>query len=326
MSRSELAVVVPARSPAMMAATAVYDEWRSSLTVNTLRAYTRDIKDLATWLDVPTAEQAVSLLISNGHGGANRLVLAYRVALRDRGLASATIARHISAIRSVVTKAREHGRINWQIDVKAPKVETYRDTRGPGDEGWKAMRTLAARDARGGDRRLIRDRAILRLTHDLGLRVAELVSLDHEHLEFSGPRPTGAWVLRKGKAERKRLTIPEETGKALAKWLTTCGLDAGPLFVRLDTGAKEPSRLSSKSVSKIVAKVAARAGVDRPMSPHKLRHHAISDVARRNGGDLFKTMEFSGHLKSDTVQKYIDNLTDNQGAMAALIADPDPED
>jgi len=55
--------------------------------------------------------------------------------------------------------------------------------------------------------------------------------------------------------------------------------------------------------------------------PHGLRHSAITAVADRNGGDLFKTMSFSRHKSADVVTRYIDNLKDHAGEMAALLDD-----
>jgi integrase/recombinase XerC len=323
------AVIVP--QPARMPALTDLDlvgEFLRSQTPRTLRAYDGDLRDFAAFLGMTTPHEAVGRLLSFGQGDANRVALGYKISLRDRGLSSNTIARRLAALRSVVRLARTLGRISWDLDCRGPKVESYRDTRGPGDDGWQAMRELAAADARGGTPLAVRDRAIIRVCHDLALRVAEVVSLDIEHVERAIEAVCSAvWVLRKGKTERKRFSLPAPTGGALSAWLAVRGSQDGPLFVRLDTAAcGAATRLTDRSAARVVTRLGRRAGVARKVTPHQLRHHAISAVASRNGGDAIKTQEFSGHAKLETVGKYIDHLKDHAGEMAALIADEDRPD
>ena len=66
------------------------------------------------------------------------LALGYKAHLTGRGSPPATIARRLASLRSVVKLARTLGRVTWTIDIASPKAEAYRDTRGPGLEGWKA--------------------------------------------------------------------------------------------------------------------------------------------------------------------------------------------
>jgi integrase/recombinase XerC len=93
-----------------------------------------------------------------------------------RKLAPATVARRIAALRSVVKLARTLGRITWAIDIPSPRAEAYRDTRGPGLAGWKAM--LAAVKKQAATPKGKRDLSLLRLMHDLGLRRGEVVALE----------------------------------------------------------------------------------------------------------------------------------------------------
>lgn len=226
-------------------------------------------------------------------------------------------------MRSIVALARATGRIAWEIDVKSPTVVAYRDTRGPGDAGWDAMRALAKRDTAAASPRAYRDRAMLRVDHDLGLRVSELVGLDVEHVERDDRRPAAVWVLRKGRTERERKTLPAATGAALEDWMTARGDLPGPLFLRLDSAIGASPRLTAHSVYAIVGRLGRRAGIARRVSPHQLRHHAISCVLERNGGDVVKGQEFSGHKNLATLSIYLDHLKDRAGEMANLIADDD---
>src|SRR3989442_1290212 len=65
------------------------------------------------------------------------------------------------------------GVVAWTLEVPGLKAEAYRDTRGPGVRGVRRLlrATAARRDAKGA-----RDRAIVRLLFDLGLRRAEIVA------------------------------------------------------------------------------------------------------------------------------------------------------
>ena len=109
-------------------------------------------------------------------GGANELVLRYRHAMTQRGLAPATIARRLAAIRSMVRLARTLGYCTFTIEIDDPKVQKYRDTRGPGLDGWKAMRTtaeaLAERKPEGTshEHQAVRDLALVRLMRNQALR------------------------------------------------------------------------------------------------------------------------------------------------------------
>src|SRR3954452_16555930 len=68
----------------------------------TLRAYRKDLTDFAAFLGAPGPGEAVDFLVSGSAGEANGLALAYKANLTDRGLAPATAARRLAALRSVV--------------------------------------------------------------------------------------------------------------------------------------------------------------------------------------------------------------------------------
>jgi site-specific recombinase XerC len=107
-------------------------------------------------------------------------------------------------------KARLIGLIAWAIEVPGLAVQRVRDPRGP---GWAAVAAMIS--AAGGDKpRAVRDRAILWLLIGLGLRRAEVSSLDLVH--FEGDR---LWLVGKGRRQRETQTLPATVKKALAAWL-----------------------------------------------------------------------------------------------------------
>lgn len=284
--------------------------WLAGRAPQTVRAYRRDLVDFATFVGVERLGQAAELLLAGGAGRANYLVLGYRAGLLERGLAPATINRKLSALRSLVKVARMIGTVTFAIDVEDVRSAPYRDTRGPGVQGYRAMlEALQGRqDAKGA-----RDRAILRLLFDLGLRCAEVVSLDREHLEGGSLS-----VMGKGRRERIALTLPAPTLTALAEWLELRGEDPGPLFCRLDKAGRLGGRLSSRGLHKVVSAIGRQAGLN--VWPHALRHAAITTALDRTGGDVRAVSRFSRHADLRVLARYDDNRSDLAGQVAALIA------
>jgi integrase/recombinase XerC len=284
----------------------------------TLRAYRKDLTDFAAFLGVPGPGAAVEFLVTGSAGEANALTLGYKAHLTDRKLASATVARRIAALRSVVKLARTLGRITWAIDIPSPRAEAYRDTRGPGLAGWKAM--LAAVKKQTTTPKGKRDLALLRLMHDLGLRRGEVVALDRADLDLEAGTVA---VVGKGKNEKVNLTLNPQTVTALTDWVAARGDWAGPLFVRLDraAGPGHPGRLDAGNVARVAHGVGRRAGVARGTNPHGLRHQGITRALDLAHGDVRKVRRFSRHAKLETLLKYDDNRVDEAGAIAKMLGE-----
>jgi integrase/recombinase XerC len=295
----------------------------------TRRAYRADIDDFARSAGAASPGAAVEALLAGSAGQANAIALAYRVDLERRDLAAATVARKLAAIRSLVRLARTLGRIGWTLDVRSPKVTTYRDTHGPGQEGWIRIRDEARRRA-SGSRRTIeakRNLALLLLLRDLGLRRAEATGLDlpaDVDLDWQGPHGKGrVRIIGKGKTDPEWISLNEPTRAALLDWITPRGTEPGPLFHRLDNaqGDGPPARLTGLSVNRMVARAGRHAGLQHPVRAHGLRHLAITRILDKTGGDVRSAKAFSRHSKYETLMRYDDNREDVAGLMAKLLAD-----
>ena len=312
----------PPHAPAPLAATIgkvdLLGAFLAGRRPTTLRAYRKDLADFAGFLGLPAAAVAVELLVSGTAGQANALALGYRAQMTDRGLAPATVARRLAALRSVVKLARTLGHIAWAIDVGSPKAEPYRDTRGPGLAGWKAM--LAAARERTATPKGKRDLALLRLMHDLGLRRGEVVALDLADVDVEAGTLA---VIGKGKSEKAGLTLNGPTAAALADWIATRGSWPGPLFVRLDraAGPGRPGRLDAGNVARVSHGLGRRAGVARGTNPHGLRHQGITRALDLAGGDVRRVRRFSRHAKLETLLRYDDNRRDEGGAIARMLGE-----
>jgi integrase/recombinase XerC len=295
---------------------ALVDAFLSGRSERTLRAYRADLSDFARFAGVEDdADAAAARLMGGTHGEANAVALAYRAHLLERGLAPATVNRRLAALRSLVKLARTLGLVPWTLEVQSVPHEAYRDTRGPGHGGY--LRLLDTLDAKLGAKAK-RDRAAVRLLYDLALRRAEVVALDVEDFDRAGPC---LWVMRKGKREKKRRTLPASTAAALVEWLDTRGTEPGPLFTNFDQAGKGSGRLSGTSLYRIVRDLGEEAGIG-PVRPHGLRHAAITTALERMNGNVDAVRDFSGHADPRTVMLYNDNRTDRAGEVAALVAAP----
>jgi integrase/recombinase XerC len=278
----------------------------------TVRAYHTDLADFAACTGVSGIAEAAAQLLASGHGTANETVLHFRSQLQARGLAPATINRRLAALRSLVKLARTLGLVPWILEVEGVRTESYRDTRGPGHAGFRQL--LAVLDGRL-EPKAIRDRALLRLLYDLGLRRAEVVGLDVE--DFDAAAGTVA-VLGKGRTQKVNLTLPPETMEALAAWLAVRGVPSGSMFTALDrvSGGK---RLSGMGLYLVVRQIGERAGIS--VRPHGLRHAAITRALDLTGGDIRSVQRFSRHKDVRLLQRYDDNRQDLGGVVARRLAE-----
>lgn len=294
--------------------------FRQSRKPTTLLAYDAAVADFGRYLGGLDSSAAVEVLLGLDHGRANAVALGYRDHLELRGLKPATVAVRLAALRSLTKLGRQLGVIAWSLDVESPKVVSYRDTSGPGLEGWARMLGLALGERERRAAVGIRDVAILRLLYDLGLRRGEVAALDAASVDL-GERHL--LVVGKGRVEGLAYSLPDPTWNALAAWLDWRGFDAGPLFCRLDPGAAADgdfSRLTTKSIYQLVKKLAERAGLKKLVSPHRVRHSAITRVLQISNGDIPAAQRFSRHSDPRTLMIYDDRRKDRGGELAKLLA------
>jgi integrase/recombinase XerC len=242
--------------------------------------------------------------------------------MESRGLAPATVARRLAALRSVVEMAVDLHRISWSLRVPSPTVEGVRDVRGPGHEGWKSLVDAVRPSGElNGRAKSARDQSLVRLLYDLMLRREEAVTLDMEHVELDCGTPIAVWILGKGRHARKRMKLAPVTKVALAGWLAERGLAPGPLFRPLDRVKRDPTaRLTGRSVARIVGALGRRAGLKRPVAPHALRHEAITR-ALELGEPLREVQLTARHLDPRTTEKYVDRINDPQERISRLISE-----
>jgi integrase/recombinase XerD len=150
----------------------------------------------------------------------------------------------------------------------------------------------------------LRDRAILELLFSSGLRVSELVGLDRDHINLKRRE-----FMVRGKGQKDRpIFISPEAAKWVEHYLQQRQDTAQPLFVRY-SGSKQVdrsgnySRLTARSIQRLVARYALLAGITKHVSPHTLRHSFATDLLM-NGADLRSVQAMLGHSNIATTQIY----------------------
>ncbi|MBI1884696.1 MAG: tyrosine recombinase XerC [Chlamydiae bacterium] len=147
----------------------------------------------------------------------------------------------------------------------------------------------------GADEMPLRDRAILELLYTSGIRVSELTGLNLEDVDFG---TTLAKVRGKGRKERL-VPLGRLAVEALKAYLLKRKMrSARPLFLN-----KLNTRLTSRSVERMVRKYVLAAGFGKKVTPHTLRHSCATHMLDR-GADLRSVQEILGHVNLSTTQIY----------------------
>ncbi|MEO5627690.1 MAG: site-specific tyrosine recombinase/integron integrase [Candidatus Saccharimonadales bacterium] len=150
----------------------------------------------------------------------------------------------------------------------------------------------------------LRDRAILELLFSSGLRVSELVGLNRDHINLKRREFT---VRGKGQKDRP-IFISPDAALWVQKYLDMRTDTAQPLFLRYNGKKKadnsgDYSRLTARSVQRMVARYALLGGITKHVSPHTLRHSFATDLLM-NGADLRSVQAMLGHSNIATTQIY----------------------
>jgi site-specific recombinase XerD len=150
----------------------------------------------------------------------------------------------------------------------------------------------------------MRDRAILELLFSSGLRVSELVGLDRDHINLKRKE-----FRVRGKGQKDRpVFISDEAATWIEKYLAMRTDNTKPLFIRYSGSKKIDNsgnftRLTARSVQRMVARYALLAGITKHVSPHTLRHSFATDLLM-NGADLRSVQAMLGHSNIATTQIY----------------------
>jgi integrase/recombinase XerC len=227
-----------------------------------------------------------------------RVLRAYLAWLHEQGYAKTTVARRVSAVRSWCRFLCRQGELsaNPAAALRGPRQDKPLPHFLSVEDVMRLLDTPAA-DAPLG----LRDRALLETLYSAGLRVSELTGLNVEDVDLSEGLAT---VRGKGRKERLALLGPPALA-SLKRWLDGRAAVAGAL--RRPQAAlflnKNGTRLSSRSVGRLLEKYLKQAGLDPRTSPHTLRHSFATHLLD-NGADIRSVQELLGHRSLSTTQVY----------------------
>lgn len=160
-------------------------------------------------------------------------------------------------------------------------------------------RLLAA--PQGSDEKTLRDKAILELLFSTGLRVAELVALNVESIDFARDE-----FSVRGKGSKVRVVfLSPEAKNAVKTYLAKRSDMSEALFVSygpVRNVDKDP-RITRRSVERVVKQYGIKAGIGKKVTPHVMRHVFATDLLS-NGADLRAVQQMLGHSNIMTTQIY----------------------
>jgi integrase/recombinase XerC len=258
----------------------------------TLKSYSEDLDSLLEFFAEVTGQIPEPGEVTTG------LLRAYVSYMHECQYARSTMARRLACLRSFFKFCQ---REQWVESNPATALRTPRAGRKlphflTSEQINRLMQAPPADDPSG-----LRDRAILETMYSGGLRVAELVGLD-----------VGDWdrdtdmlrVIGKGRKERMA-PLGRFATAALDRWLSVrepksnaSAADRAAMFLN-----RSKTRLTTRSVGRLLEKHIKVAGLDRITSPHTLRHSFATHLLD-GGADLRSVQELLGHKSLTTTQIY----------------------
>jgi integrase/recombinase XerC len=282
----------------------------------TRRTYTQCLNDFFLRLaNVHASLEIVKEFLSLNQHQAIALVLKYQSMMIESGLAPATINTRTSALKSLTNHARKLGQCEFTlVDVRSVAVEIYRDTSGVDVAGMRSILETCDLDTVKG----VRDYALIRLLWDNALRRGEVSGANVGDFDAKSRK---LWIKGKGRIEKSAINLNPVTVTAICDWLDTRGhfASSDPLFISLDH--PNGGRLQGRGIHQTIDRRSKQAGITKQMSPHRVRHSAITAYLDASGGDVRSAQGLSRHKNLNTLTRYDDNRHQYQSKATDLLAD-----
>ncbi|MBN2179418.1 MAG: tyrosine recombinase XerC [Deltaproteobacteria bacterium] len=267
-------------------------EIERNLSYHTKRNYLADLKQFQGFL--------VTRGIRNIDAIDQMTIRAFLAVLYRKKIKKVTMSRKVASLRAFFKFLLREGRIKYNPAemIQAPKADKYLPTFLSIDEVLALLGVKFGSDAFG-----LRDRAIMELFYSAGIRIGELTGLNTGDIDF----PRGLMKVR-GKGKKERIVpVGGPALKALENYLGMRSEFArdkeesyleSPLFL-----SRLGSRLTPRSVRRLVDKYVLQSGINRKITPHVLRHTFATHLMDA-GADLRVIQELLGHESLSTTQKY----------------------
>ena len=253
---------------------------------NTLSAYRSDLKIFSQWLNE-------TLLIEVN----KKLIQDYFLYRQSTKISSSTQSRVLTCLHSFYQFLLDNNLINTDPteQLSYPKLEKKLPVFLNIQEVEKLLEAPNSSSLFGQ-----RDRAMLELLYSCGLRVSELINLSYHNINIKEE-----FIRIHGKGNKERI-LP--MGEIAIDYLTTYESNSRPILLK--NGQSDSYFLSNrgKAMSRqnffyIIKAYATQAGIDKPLSPHSLRHAFATHLVQK-GADLRSVQLMLGHSDISSTQLY----------------------
>lgn len=263
---------------------------------HTLRAYTRELHNFAAYMVAKPGTGASVAKIEH------QQIRGYLNELYGRGLSKASVARALAAVRSFFKWLARHGYVeqNPASLVATPKLPKHLP-RVPTIEQMNHVVDAAADEGAAWP---ARDRVIFELLYGCGIRNAELVGLNLADIHWANEV-----ILVRGKGRKERhVPLGDAAAMALREYLPDraarlAAAQKQSEALLLNARLRGEGRLTTRSVGRIVKRIAMAHGLPADVHPHTLRH-AFGTHMLEEGADLRAIQELLGHERLSTTQRY----------------------
>jgi integrase/recombinase XerC len=256
---------------------------------HTIKAYTTDLAQFVEYVG-PQGWSDIDHVLIRG----------YLSSLYERGLSKTSVARALAALRSLYRWLAQEGVVDQnpaalvatpRLPKKLPRVPTIEEVNTVLDSKMPECSAFNERDL-----------AILELLYGCGIRNSELIGINVDDIRWSNEI-----VLVRGKGRKERyVPLGESANAAVRAYL--------PLRQKILAETKRTterallinlrgSRLTTRSVGRIVKQIAVANGLSPDVHPHTLRH-AFGTHMLEEGADLRAIQEMLGHERLSTTQRY----------------------
>ncbi|MDP9038278.1 MAG: tyrosine-type recombinase/integrase [Acidobacteriota bacterium] len=288
-------------------------EVERNASAHTLRAYRRELLSFIAYLAETLGPHTSTAAIEHLH------IRAYLGHLYQRRLAKVSAARALAAIRSWFRWLATEHRIaqNPAILVSTPRLPRHLPRVPSMEEVNGLLNSIEPAPHHKGEAAAWpeRDRMIFELLYGCGIRNSELVGIDLSDIHWKNDA-----ILVRGKGRKQRFVpLGEQAADAIRGFLPhrearlraagkAALVQQGPLVTNLRM--RGSIRLTTRSVGRLVKRIALSRGLPADVHPHTLRH-AFGTHMLEEGADLRAIQEMLGHERLSTTQRYT-HLTNSQ--------------
>jgi integrase/recombinase XerD len=253
---------------------------------NTLSAYRSDLKIFSQWLN------ETSLIEVN-----KKLIQDYFLYRQSTKISSSTQSRVLTCLHSFYQFLLDNNLINTDPteQLSYPKLEKKLPVFLNIQEVEKLLEAPNISSLFGQ-----RDRAMLELLYSCGLRVSELINLSYHNINIKEE-----FIRIHGKGNKERI-LP--MGEIAIDYLTAYELNSRPILLKNDQSdsyflSNRGKAMSRQNFFYIIKAYATQAGIDKPLSPHSLRHAFATHLVQK-GADLRSVQLMLGHSDISSTQLY----------------------